>query len=115
MANPLRRLQEIARRIAKVSNECKLPIDVEDYVSSFRPDLMEVVFTWCKGAKFSKVCKMTSVYEGSIIRCMRRLEELIRQMAQSARTMGNFDLETKFLNGVAVLKRDIVFANSLYL
>ena len=32
LAGPLRMLQDTARRIAKVSNDCKLPIDEEEYV-----------------------------------------------------------------------------------
>lgn len=35
---------------------------------------MDVVHAWCTGAKFSEICKMTDVFEGSIIRAMRRLE-----------------------------------------
>nr|XP_053634400.1 exosome RNA helicase MTR4-like [Cherax quadricarinatus] len=51
---------------------------------------------------------------GSIIRAMRRLEELLRQMIQAAKAIG-IDLENKFSEGVKLLKRDIVFAASLYL
>lgn len=108
-------MQEAARRIAKVSIECKLELNEDDYVQQFRPELMDAVYAWCRGAKFAKICKMTDVYEGSIIRCMRRLEELLRQMAQAAKSIGNVDLEAKFTEGIAKLKRDIVFANSLYL
>lgn len=45
---------------------------------------------------------------------MRRLEELLRQMIQAAKAIG-IDLENKFAEGVKLLKRDIVFAASLYL
>ena len=108
-------MQEAARRIAKTSIECKLDLNEEEYVQQFRPELMDAVYAWCKGAKFAKICKMTEVYEGSIIRCMRRLEELLRQMSQAAKSIGNVELEGKFNDGIAKLKRDIVFANSLYL
>lgn len=108
-------MQEAARRIARVSIECKLELNEDEYVQTFRPELMDVVYAWCKGAKFAKICKMTDVYEGSIIRCMRRLEELLRQMAQAAKSIGNVELEEKFNAATAKLKRDIVFANSLYL
>lgn len=52
---------------------------------------------------------------GSIIRCMRRLEELLRQMVQAAKNIGNTELENKFAESIKLLKRDIVFAASLYL
>lgn len=115
LAGPLRQMQECARRIAKVSAEAKLPVDEESYLNSFRPNLMDVVYTWAKGANFAQICKMTDVFEGSIIRCMRRLEELLRQMCQAAKAIGNTELENKFADGITKIKRDIVFAASLYL
>jgi ATP-dependent RNA helicase DOB1 len=58
---------------------------------------------------------MTSVYEGSLIRLFRRLEELLRQMAQAAKVMGNEDLTKKFDESLQKIRRDIVAAQSLYL
>lgn len=52
---------------------------------------------------------------GSIIRCMRRLEEVLRQLCQAAKGIGNTDLENKFSEAIKLIKRDIVFAASLYL
>ena len=59
--------------------------------------------------------KMTDVYEGSLIRLFRRLEELLRQMAQAAKVMGSEDLEQKFEESLKKIKRDLVAAQSLYL
>jgi len=58
---------------------------------------------------------MTDVYEGSLIRVFRRLEELLRQMAQAAKVMGNDDLEKRFEESLLRVRRDIVAAQSLYL
>ena len=58
---------------------------------------------------------MTPVFEGSIIRVMRRLEELLRQMILAAKAIGNNELERKFGEASTAIKRDIVFAASLYL
>ena len=59
--------------------------------------------------------KMTSTYEGSLIRLFRRLEELLRQMAQAAKVMGNEDLTKKFDDSLQKIRRDIVATQSLYL
>ena len=78
LAGPLRVMQEAARRIAKVAIESKLDVvegdlhslkiiwhdltvvwDAEDYVASFKPELMDAVFSWCNGAKFSEICKVS--------------------------------------------------------
>ncbi|KAJ2831705.1 ATP-dependent RNA helicase mtr4 [Coemansia erecta] len=115
LAAPLRIMQESARKIAQTSNECKLQMNEEEYVESFRPELMDVVNAWCRGAKFSQICRMTDVFEGSLIRAFRRLEELLRQMCQAAKAIGNVDLENKFADGSVKIKRDIIFAASLYL
>ena len=58
LAAPLRRMQELARRIAQVSLEAKLPIIEVEYVQSFKLELMEAVVDWCRGASFSDVCKV---------------------------------------------------------
>jgi ATP-dependent RNA helicase DOB1 len=58
---------------------------------------------------------MTVAYEGSLIRLFRRLEELIRQMAQAANVMGSTELASKFQESLNKIKRDIVAAQSLYL
>lgn len=115
LSGPLRQMQDLARRIAKVSKECKMELDEDEYVERFKPNLMDVVLAWCKGSTFAELCKMTDIFEGSIIRCMRRLEELLRQMVQASKTIGNAELENKFAEGIRLLKRDIVFAASLYL
>ncbi|XP_060927108.1 exosome RNA helicase MTR4 [Limanda limanda] len=115
LAAPLRQMQECAKRIAKVSADAKLDIDEETYMNQFKPHLMDVIFAWANGSTFAQICKMTDVFEGSIIRCMRRLEEVLRQMCSAAKAIGNTELENKFAEGITKIKRDIVFAASLYL
>lgn len=111
----MRYFQDLARRIAKVSIEARLNLEEDTYIERFKPYLMDIVFAWCNGASFSDLCKMTEIFEGSIIRCMRRLEELLRQMVQASKTIGNTDLEDKFNTAIKLIKRDIIFASSLYL
>lgn len=58
---------------------------------------------------------MTNAYEGSLIRLFRRLEELLRQMAQAGKVMGSDELQEKFELALSKIRRDIVSFNSLYL
>ncbi|KAI9874221.1 MAG: ATP-dependent RNA helicase mtr4 [Pleopsidium flavum] len=115
LAKPLREIQAQARIIAKVSQDSKLPLNEEEYVQGFKYQLMEVVYAWAHGKPFAEICKMTDVYEGSLIRLFRRLEELLRQIAQAAKVMGSEDLEQKFETALTKVRRDIVAAQSLYL
>uniref|UniRef100_A0A9I9CI44 RNA helicase n=1 Tax=Cucumis melo TaxID=3656 RepID=A0A9I9CI44_CUCME len=49
LARPLQQLQDSARRIAEIQHECKLDINVEEYVeSTVRPYLMDVIYCWSK-------------------------------------------------------------------
>jgi ATP-dependent RNA helicase DOB1 len=115
LSGPYKILQETTKRVAKISQECKLTIDVEHYLQQFSPHMMEVTYAWAKGSKFKDICGMTDIFEGSIIRCMRRLEELMRQLSVASKGIGNAALEQKFADGITKIKRDIVFAASLYL
>jgi ATP-dependent RNA helicase DOB1 len=76
---------------------------------------MEALFAWCKGAKFVEVQKLTGNFEGTTIRTIRRIEELLRQIISAAKAIGNNELEAKFEKGVELIRRDIVFCSSLYL
>ncbi|CAI4224198.1 unnamed protein product [Auanema sp. JU1783] len=111
----LRSLHEYARRIAKISNECKLEIIEDKYVDSFKAGLMDVVYNWANGMSFAEIVKTTDVFEGSIIRCLRRLEEVLREMINASKAMANKELEDKLEIARTKIKRDIVFAASLYL
>lgn len=59
--------------------------------------------------------KLTDVFEGSIVRVIRRLEELLRQLATAATAIGNSELKKLFEDGAAKIRRGVVFAASLYL
>ncbi|XP_050209869.1 DExH-box ATP-dependent RNA helicase DExH9 [Mercurialis annua] len=108
-------LQDTARRVATLQLESKVQIDVENFVNSFRPDIMEAVYAWAKGSKFYEIMEITPVFEGSLIRAIRRLEEVLQQLIQAAKSIGETEMEAKFEEAVSKIKRDIVFAASLYL
>ncbi|XP_072992192.1 DExH-box ATP-dependent RNA helicase DExH10 isoform X1 [Typha latifolia] len=116
LAKPLQQLQDAARKIAEVQRQCKLDINVDEYVeSTIRPYLMDVIYCWSKGASFAEVIEMTDIFEGSIIRLARRLDEFLNQLRSAAEAVGEVDLEKKFEEASGSLRRGIMFANSLYL
>ncbi|MCE3050349.1 Helix-loop-helix protein 2 [Datura stramonium] len=116
LAKPLQQLQDSARRIAEIQHECKLEINVDEYVdASVRPFLMEVIYCWSMGASFAEVIQMTDIFEGSIIRLARRLDEFLNQLKAATHAVGEADLENKFGAASNSLRRGILFANSLYL
>ena len=94
---PFKEMQKIAERVAQVMLESKIPLDKEEYVAKFKPDMMELTMLWCGGASFKEVCdEARDIYEGTIIRAFRRLDELISQLIESSKIIGNQDLRRKF-------------------
>ena len=53
--------------------------------------------------------------QGSLVRVVRREEELLRQLVAAARSVGEEALAAKFEDCIAKIKRGIIFAASLYL
>ncbi|KAL0387254.1 UNVERIFIED_CONTAM: DExH-box ATP-dependent RNA helicase DExH9 [Sesamum radiatum] len=56
--------------------------------------------------------EMTPVPEGSLIRAIRRREEVPRQLIEPEKSIGETDLEAKFEDDVNKIKREIVYAAS---
>ena len=56
-----------------------------------------------------------SLFEGSIIRSIRRLSELLDELQSAAKAIGNEDLYQRIEEGAKLIRRDIVFAASLYI
>ncbi len=43
--------------------ECKLALDVDDYLASFRPELMEFAADWALGARFVDIQQRSDFFE----------------------------------------------------
>lgn len=73
-------LRELAQNISVVSNECGLVLDSSRYVSSFKSDLIPITYAWISGgaATFADLTAMSDLFEGTIIRLFRRLDEMVR-------------------------------------
>jgi len=108
-------IKGIARNVGEVMVENKLPIDIEEYVGKVKPQLIDVILSWLEGKRFYEIMNQCNLYEGSVVRVIRRLEELVRELASAAKTIGNQELEKKLNEGRSRLKRGIIFAASLYL
>jgi antiviral helicase SKI2 len=109
------RLHNTALRLGEVQASFGLPINPEDYVSdTLKFGLVEVVYEWAKGTPFADICELTDVPEGSIVRTIVRLDETCRELRNAARIMGDSTLLKKMEDASNAIKRDIVFAASLY-
>lgn len=115
MQKPFRALQTVVKEVSAVCLEVRLFTEEQEYLDSFMPAMVDVTYAWTAGAKFSEICKLTDIFEGSIIRSLRRLEELLRQLAAASQAIGNTELVALFSEGSAKIRRGVVFAASLYI
>ena len=106
----------IIERIVSISKECGIDMKLDDYMKSFDPTYMMLTYNWAGGADFSQLMEDNpQFFEGSVIRTIKRTEEVLRQASRAAKEMGESALELAILEAITVIKRDIVFAASLYL
>eukprot|EP00644_Phytophthora_capsici_P001425 jgi/Phyca11/542884/estExt2_Genewise1Plus.C_PHYCAscaffold_100379 len=112
--------REIVRNIAEslglIQLEQHLEIDPTVYCKgALNFGLMEVVYEWARGMPFKQLCELTDVQEGSIVRCITRLDEVCNEVRNAARVIGDPQLHRKMEVASEAIKRDVVFASSLYL
>lgn len=55
------------------------------------------------------------LYEGSIIRATRRLDELMQELVKAAHVVGDTELAAHIEQSNLTIRRDIMFAASLYI
>ncbi|KAL7548511.1 hypothetical protein ACHAWF_011790 [Thalassiosira exigua] len=109
------RMRGIAIELGQRQKDFGLPVDPLEYcATSLKMGLVHVVYEWACGVPFISICELTDVQEGSIVRCITRLDELCREVRNCARVVGNPTLYRKMEAASEAIKRDIVFASSLY-
>lgn len=115
LLNCCKLMQKIATNLGQLQKEHGLDVDPAEYCDgSLKFGLVHVVYEWALGVSFKNICDLTDVQEGSIVRCITRLDELCREIRNCARVVGNPTLYRKMEAASMAIKRDIVFASSLY-
>ncbi|KAJ7292904.1 ATP-dependent RNA helicase [Mycena rebaudengoi] len=102
----------ISDRVGRIQDLHK--VAVEDFRSNLKFGLVEVVYEWAKGMPFEQITGLTDVAEGTIVRVITRLDETCREVRDAARVIGDAELFKKMEESQIKIKRDIVFAASLY-
>ena len=108
-------LWDLAGWLGGLQADKGLPTNANEYTKGcLNFGLLEVVYAWAMGTKFAEVMTLTAVPEGTIVRCILRLDETCREVRAAAEAMGNEDLAEKMRDAALAIKRDVVFAASLY-
>ncbi|KAG0710204.1 Helicase SKI2W [Chionoecetes opilio] len=110
----MKQFKEVAENIGVVQQECGLLEPVGDFVDQFNFGLIEVVYQWACGMPFNKIMELTDVQEGITVKCIQRLDEVLKDVKNAAHIIGDPNLREKMEAASAAIKRDIVFTPSLY-
>ena len=89
--------------------------DSNDFVSRPRFGLVEVVYEWARGMSFNRITDLTDVMEGTVVRVITRLDETCREVKSAAKLVGDPALYAKMQQAQDLIKRDVIFAASLYM
>ena len=112
-------LKKEIENVVDIYIEYKINIkDKERYIKMFRYDFMKNIWYWIDGEKtFGEICdeKNSEIYGGSMVRCIRRLDELIKELILCTDMIGNNQLKEKFENISKKIRKGIPFTASLYL
>ncbi|KAK1880353.1 Helicase SKI2W [Dissostichus eleginoides] len=108
------RVLSVAKRIGELQRECEIPQTAEEFVGQFKFGLTEVVYCWARGMPFAEIAQLTDVQEGTVVRCIQRLDEVLKEVRQAARIVGDSVLGSKMEKASLAIRRDIVFTASLY-
>uniref|UniRef100_A0A672ILF3 SKI2 homolog, superkiller viralicidic activity 2-like n=1 Tax=Salarias fasciatus TaxID=181472 RepID=A0A672ILF3_SALFA len=108
------RVLSVAKRIGELQMDCGIPQTAEEFVGQFKFGLTEVVYCWARGMPFAEIAQLTDVQEGTVVRCIQRLDEVLKEVRQAARIVGDSVLGSKMEKASLAIRRDIVFTASLY-
>ncbi|KAG5438009.1 hypothetical protein PCANB_000356 [Pneumocystis canis] len=106
----------VAKKISSIQEKYQiLPVsDSLNFENKTRFGLVEVVYEWARGMSFERIMDLTDVLEGSIVRVMTRLDQVLRECASAARIIGDTSMYSKMEDCQEKIHRDIIFSPSLY-
>ncbi|EJW03718.2 hypothetical protein EDEG_01987 [Edhazardia aedis USNM 41457] len=107
-------LTDIIKKLVAVMTECGIEIKETDLLKKYSWEMMDIAMAWVNGKSFIEICSMSKIFEGSIIRAFRRLEELLKQLCAAAREIGNNDLEN-LLQLVSLKSKEISCLLQVYM
>ena len=112
-----KRIQEIYQSMLVVYEENQVTLTQEeaDFLENKRFAMVNVVYEWARGMSFKEIMEISPEAEGTVVRVITWLDEICREVKTAAIIIGNSNLHMKMSKAQELIKRDIVFAASLYL
>lgn len=117
LAKGKERICEIYSQMLRVYENHQVPLTREEaeFLDKKRFALMNVVYEWARGLSFKEIMEISVEAEGTVVRVITWLDEICREVKTASVIIGNSNLHLKMSQAQESIKRDIVFAASLYL
>jgi antiviral helicase SKI2 len=112
LTKSIKEMQNIHHEIANL--EMNLDIKTDEFQNDLNFALVEIVYEWASSKPFADIMCLTDIQEGIIVRCIQQLNDTICDVRNAARIIGDPELQNKMEEASTAIKRDIVFAASLY-
>ncbi|CAG9821156.1 unnamed protein product [Phaedon cochleariae] len=112
LKNGIKEIKGVHNEIAKL--ELSLGIQTDEFQEDLNFGLVHVVYEWATNQPFAEIMELTDIQEGIIVRCIQQLNETICDVRDAAKIIGDPELKNKMEEASTAIKRDIVFAASLY-
>ncbi|TIA88931.1 hypothetical protein E3P99_02303 [Wallemia hederae] len=109
------RVHRVAEYVAMHTNDYSYDENVA--TKNFRLLFMQMVWEWCDGRSFKYLTEMSSVFEGSIVRAFKHLQQLLRELSDAARWTADPELKGKLKEASQLINRpgSILTCPSIYL
>jgi len=107
-------LEDLAQRIEKLMDEYQIPSAYFYAGRNVNAFLASVLYDWAQGKSFNQVISTTEIPEGTVVKIISRVAETLKDFSNAAKLVGCISLSEKFDLAIQMIKRDIIFASSLY-
>lgn len=109
------RMTQISRKLVELQLQCKVDVNESEALQDIlNPGIMHIARLWAMGEEFSRICELTDQQEGTVVRLIMRIFSVCEEIRNAARVIGDGRLYEKMDGAAETVKRDIVFAASLY-
>jgi antiviral helicase SKI2 len=110
----LAEIRVIAAHLFNVFMDNQISVD-ENWVDiNVNISLVQIVLDWAMGLPFKSIMEITDIPEGHVVRIINMVNETLADFSNVAKIMGCKLLSEKFDHATELIKRDIIFATSLY-
>ncbi|XP_055896693.1 SKI2 subunit of superkiller complex protein-like isoform X1 [Biomphalaria glabrata] len=110
-----KKILSIASYVGNQQREAGMFIPVDVFVNTLHFGMTQVVHSWALGKSFSEVTQLTDLEEGIIVKSIQALHEVLQRVQEAADFIGNTILSEKCKVAQTSIRRDIIFAASLYI